>query len=259
MIADSWKRYAGVIVAAAVMAPFALAPAHGREPGARPRKDSSERGRAVQELQKAQAELLTSAIEYRDSLERLLLRQDRAVRAATATAEVRRDLKAMGIVSQHDVDQAEQERVQAEERAATTEKRLSEADTFVVELAGHEHLATLPALPPGGYSATAAAIRFNGLAPWSLVTGLVKLQEFFTTRFGRELPVSALGQTPVHDRMGFDHREAVDIGVHPDSQEGQALMAYLRSAGIPFQAFRAAVRRVSTGAHIHVGKASTPL
>ena len=41
---------------------------------------------------------------------------------------------------------------------------------------------------------------------------------------------------------GFDHRNALDVAVHPDSPEGRALMDYLRAHGIPFLAFRAARR-----------------
>jgi hypothetical protein len=254
-----WTRCAALIATGAVIALLAPAPAQREQPQAASRKPTGERSRLVDDLKKAQSELLTSAIEYRESLERLLSRQERALRAATATVEVRRDLKDTGIVSQSDLDRAEHEQAQAEERVATTQKRLAEAETFIVELAGRERVAKLPPLPPGGYSVTAAVIRFNGLAPWALATGLAKLEEFFTRQFGRGLPVTALGQTPAHDRLGFDHREAVDVGLHPASREGQALMAYLRSAGIPFQAFREAVPGSSTGAHIHVGKPSAPL
>jgi len=34
------------------------------------------------------------------------------------------------------------------------------------------------------------------------------------------------------------------------------LMSYLKKSGIPFIAFRGAVRSMSTGAHIHIGKPS---
>jgi len=79
------------------------------------------------------------------------------------------------------------------------------------------------------------------------------VRAFFATRFGRSAPVSADGQTILHSRMGFDHSNAVDIAVSPDSAEGQALMNHLRAMGIPFIAFRRAVPGSATGAHIHVG------
>ena len=74
---------------------------------------------------------------------------------------------------------------------------------------------------------------------------------------GRPLPVSAFGQTPAHDDLGFDHRNALDVAVHPDSPEGQALMTWLRGEGISFLAFRNAVAGEATGAHVHVGEPSS--
>jgi hypothetical protein len=68
--------------------------------------------------------------------------------------------------------------------------------------------------------------------------------------------VSALGQTAVHNRLGFDHRNAADVAVHPDSPEGRALLDHLRALGVPFLAFRGAVAGASTGAHVHVGAPS---
>jgi hypothetical protein len=68
--------------------------------------------------------------------------------------------------------------------------------------------------------------------------------------------VSALGQTATHDRMRFDHRDAIDVALHPDSPEGKALIDHLRRSGIPFIAFRNAAAGASTGAHIHIGRPS---
>ena len=96
------------------------------------------------------------------------------------------------------------------------------------------------------------AIQFRG---WSLAL-LPTLDRYFAGRFHRPLPVSALGQTAVHDRLGFDHRNAIDIAVHPDTPEGRALMLYLRGQRIPFLAFRRAQAGVATGAHVHIGEAS---
>ncbi len=100
-----------------------------------------------------------------------------------------------------------------------------------------------------------ALVLYAGTSDWSLADAET-VQEFFATRFGRPLPVSAWGQTAVHDRLGLDHRQALDVAVHPDSREGRALMAFLRKEGIPFVAIRARVKGSATGAHIHVGQAS---
>ena len=87
-------------------------------------------------------------------------------------------------------------------------------------------------------------------------TAVRALDRFFVSRFARSLPVSALGQTPVHDRLGLDHRNALDVAVHPDSEEGRAVIEYLERHGIPFRAFRRFVPGASTGAHVHVGRVS---
>ena len=58
---------------------------------------------------------------------------------------------------------------------------------------------------------------------------------------------------------GFDHRNSFDVAVRPDSDEGKALMAYLRRERIPFLAFKGPVPGASTGAHIHIGQVSPRL
>ncbi len=105
------------------------------------------------------------------------------------------------------------------------------------------------------YIVTRAFIRYNGPANWSLEDA-GRISEFFLSHFGHDMPISAMGQSPTHDRMGLDHREALDVAVRPESPEGRGLMAYLRQAGIPFIAFRSRVRGMATGAHIHIGRPS---
>jgi hypothetical protein len=83
-----------------------------------------------------------------------------------------------------------------------------------------------------------------------------RLQQFYLARFGRALPISAFGQTSLHARMGFDHRNALDVAVHPDSPEGRVLMEHLRAAGIPFIAAWGTIPGSTSGAHIHVGQPS---
>jgi hypothetical protein len=73
------------------------------------------------------------------------------------------------------------------------------------------------------------------------------------------LPTSAVGQSVTHNQLGYDHRNAVDVALHPDSSEGKALISYLQNQGIPFLAFRAAIPGVATGPHIHIGSPSRRL
>ena len=90
---------------------------------------------------------------------------------------------------------------------------------------------------------------------WSLADSK-KVENFFFTKFGRPLPTSAFGQSDIHDRWGLDHRQGMDVGLHPDSVEGMALVAFLRAERIPFLVFRQAIPGVATGPHIHIGRPS---
>jgi hypothetical protein len=104
----------------------------------------------------------------------------------------------------------------------------------------------------GGLVHTTAYIRYGGGRAWSL-SEAEAIKQFFMLKFGRPLPIHVFGQSPLHDRWGYDHHNAMDIGLNPDSTEGQALMEYLRANGIPFTAFHFAIPGVATGPHIHVG------
>jgi hypothetical protein len=92
-------------------------------------------------------------------------------------------------------------------------------------------------------------------ADWSLEKA-EKVKEFFVKKFGHDLPVSAMGQTETHDKLGFDHHDAMDVALNPDSREGRTLIGYLRQMKIPFIAFRRRVEGAATGAHIHIGNPS---
>jgi hypothetical protein len=83
-----------------------------------------------------------------------------------------------------------------------------------------------------------------------------QVQNFFYSKFKRALPVSAFGQSELHNRWRYDHSNAMDVGLNPDSAEGQALIAYLQGRGIPFMAFRRAVAGSASGPHIHIGQPS---
>ena len=93
---------------------------------------------------------------------------------------------------------------------------------------------------------------------WS-ISDSAKVEAFFRSRFGRSLPLTALGQSDLHDRWGWDHRNGMDVGLHPDSEEGKALIDFLKQEQIPFLAFRTFIPGVATGPHIHVGNGSPRL
>jgi hypothetical protein len=95
----------------------------------------------------------------------------------------------------------------------------------------------------------------EGTGKWKL-SDAGKVEEFFVGKFKKPLPLSAFGQSDLHTRWGWDHRNGMDVGLHPDSGEGRALIEFLRAESIPFLAFRGAVPGVATGPHIHIGNRS---
>jgi hypothetical protein len=91
---------------------------------------------------------------------------------------------------------------------------------------------------------------------WSL-SEASKVEKFFVSKFKRPLPLTAFGQSDLHTRWGLDHRNGMDVGLHPDSGEGRSLIEFLRAESIPFLVFRGPVPGVATGPHIHIGNRSS--
>ena len=108
--------------------------------------------------------------------------------------------------------------------------------------------------PPAEEKAAAEDV-VEGTGKWKL-SDAGKVEEFFVGKFKKPLPLSAFGQSDLHTRWGWDHRNGMDVGLHPDSTEGRALIEFLRAESIPFLAFRGAIPGVATGPHIHIGNRS---
>jgi len=108
---------------------------------------------------------------------------------------------------------------------------------------------------PSSGETTAASTPAQDSLRWTLADSR-KVENFFLTKFGRPLPTSAFGQSAIHDRWGLDHRQGLDVGLHPDSVEGAALVEFLRAEKIPYLVFRHAIPGVATGPHIHIGRPS---
>jgi hypothetical protein len=200
-------------------------------------------------LAKAKAEVISAAKDYKKRLEELLALQDADVKSASELVEKRKALLAQSVISKKELEESEQQLVIVQAKVKDTRSKIGEADNLIAEASAEEQLTKLG---PGTYRATAALIRYNGSASWAL-NDAAKVQNFFALRFNHALPISAFGQTPVHDQLGFDHHNSIDVALSPDSTEGRTLMEYLRSVGIPFIAFRQAVPGSATGAHIHIG------
>ncbi|MBC7909418.1 MAG: hypothetical protein H7Y30_02895 [Pyrinomonadaceae bacterium] len=204
-------------------------------------------------------EVMKAAEIYKTSLRQLL-----AAREAQAAQEGEQmdKLKALykdGLISKRQLGQAELELIEARHKVEEVRKQLAATDQLVVEsLAENDanSIAEFETTKSSGSSLKKVAyIRYRGHASFS-VSDAGKIEKFYAAKFKRPLPVAALGQSDLHTRWGYDHRNALDVALHPDTKEGLALMNYLSSQGIPFMAFRRAVPGSATGPHIHIGNPS---
>ncbi|MGH7365174.1 MAG: hypothetical protein ACREK9_02085 [Candidatus Rokuibacteriota bacterium] len=200
--------------------------------------------------------MIAATLNYRAALERVLALYERDLARRAELAELRHDLFEREVLSKQEFEESQRAQAEARKNVDDTRLALAEADRMLVEARMAEALARLIPLARGSYHETPGLARFNGLAAWSLTVDTPRLQQFFLARFGRALPISAFGQTTLHDRMGFDHRNALDVALHPDSPEGRSLLDHLRASGIPFIAVWAAIPGSASGAHIHVGQPS---
>jgi hypothetical protein len=225
-----------------------VAPATAQRPAPPPRKPMAELVAAV----------ARATQQYREVLERSLPLHAAQVQAASDALQERRDLLAVGVLSAVEVQDAERALAAAQRDLHDARAAIDEADEILLQAEVRLRLERLAPLPRGGYEDSATLVRFNGGSPWSL-KDMPRLEQQFAAVFQRSLPVSAAGQTKVHDRLRLDHRTAIDVAVHPDSGEGRWLMAHLRRAGIPFIGVRGIVPGSSTGAHVHIGPPSARL
>jgi hypothetical protein len=102
-------------------------------------------------------------------------------------------------------------------------------------------------------------VRYDGNGIFNASKDLKVLEAAFARKFERALPISAEGQTAVHETLGFDHRGRIDVAVSPNEPEGIWLRRYLEVKRIPYYAFRRAIPGKATGAHIHIGPGSIRL
>lgn len=211
-------------------------------------------------LSRLRAQQVQAAKDYKSSLEVLLALYEADAKRVEERLAKMKELYAQGLVSRREVEMAEDAAARARAKGAELQVQLKSADVQIAEAlveADAKEVAAkvrpyVMSRTGGGLVQTTAYIRYGGARVWSLSeAGTIK--QFFVQRFGRALPVGAFGQSPLHDRWGYDHRNAMDVGLSPDSAEGRALMEYLRASGIPFTAFRFAIPGSATGPHIHVG------
>jgi hypothetical protein len=222
-----------------------------------------------EQLTQSRAELIVATQEYKASSEELLRLEEAEVNRSAGKLEQLRQLFAEGLVAKNELEESERALAAARAKLEERRRQIADSDRLIVEIKAAEELAKSqppPSAQPvqarpaqaGSYSSNGVVIRYTGKSYWS-IANLGTVQSFFSAQFKRSLPVSALGQTATHNRLGFDHRNGVDVALHPDSVEGRALINFLQSRGITFIAFRAAVPGSATGPHIHIGAGSRRL
>jgi hypothetical protein len=208
------------------------------------------------ELKKLRDQYLNTTKEYKASLEKLLgLYQASEQKAETRLAQSQELFKA-GLVSKRQIEESEQAVAVEKGKVAEVRQQIANADTQIaqalIEVEGEKQLKRFP---KGRYVRTTSFIRYHGTGAWSLAQA-GKIELFFQQAFKRPLPIAVFGQGAIHNQWRLDHRNAMDISLTPDDPEGQALINFLQSNGIPFSAFRTAIPGVATGPHIHIGMPS---
>jgi len=207
--------------------------------------------------------LIQATQHYKTSSQELLALQEKQVNDAAAKLEELKVLVAEGLVAKSELEDSEQALEVLRGKVAATQKQIADSDNMIGEIRAEQELTKTAAASKtrlvskqyGTLNTSATILRYSGTGAWSL-GDLDEVQGFFSAKFGKLLPTSAVGQSATHNRLGWDHRNAVDVAVHPDSTEGRAIIGFLQNQGIPFLAFRGAIPGVATGPHIHIGSPS---
>jgi hypothetical protein len=211
------------------------------------------------ELTKLREEFVKATNDYKASLEKLLAIYEENVKKAENKVELSKKLLAEGLIARTQVEENERALEAEKLKVAETRRQLTNADAQIagvlVETAADEEISKNLRLAKQGLIRTAAFTRYTGSGGWNL-SDAGKIQRFFSDTFHKQLPIAVFGQGAIHDRWRLDHRNAMDIQLHPDGAEGRALMDFLQKNGIPYSAFRSAIPGTATGPHIHIGMPS---
>lgn len=213
----------------------------------------------VNELTKLREEFIKATSEYKASLEKLLSFYEADVKKTEDKLTVSKKLLAEGLIPKNQVEENEHAFAQAQAKVIETRRQMTGADdqiaAILMETAAAEQIAKNLGLARQRLVRTTSFVRFTGGPGWNIGEAW-KIQRFFSDSFRRELPIAVFGQGAIHNRWRLDHRNAMDISLHPDTAEGQALLNFLQRNGIPYLAFRGAIPGTATGPHIHIGKPS---
>ena len=211
------------------------------------------------ELEKLREEFVKATNEYKSQLRKLLTIYEGNVTKAEKDLEKSQKLLDEGLIARKQVEENERALTAAKNLVMETQRQMTNADAQIAgifaETAAEQQLAKDLRLARQSLVRTASFTRFSGAPGWVLSEAW-KVQRFFSETFKKQLPIAVFGQGAIHERWRLDHRNSMDISLHPDSVEGQALLNFLQKNGIPYLAFRSAIPGTATGPHIHIGRPS---
>jgi hypothetical protein len=198
-------------------------------------------GRSAQQMTTDDAQTMLAAAQRRVERQAKLVEAGRQEHGRDAAAK----LKAL----RDELDARKRVLQLAEERAAEVRQIAAMADA---EQAGDSDGSSAP------NELETPMIRYDGDGVFRL-RELRSIERSYEDEFHERLPVSAIGETRLHRRLGLNHTGRVDVALNPDGTEGMWLRQYLESRHIPYLAFRCAIRGAATAPHIHIGPESTRL
>ena len=178
------------------------------------------------QLAETRSELISATEAYKESAQEVVKFQEQEVENATAKTEQLRQLVADGLIARNELAAAEQQIEAAKSKLESTKKQIADSDNLIAQIMDAEKSEKALAKAQAAQSrrlVQPVSMRYNGMAGWAL-TNISSVQQFFSGTFGRPLPISTLGQSATHNAMRWDHRNSADVGVHPDSAEGRALI-----------------------------------
>ena len=244
---------------AALLAVFCFTVAVAQSNKTKSRSNVKPPAPAASELELLRKQYVETTKEYKASLEKLLDLYKASVKKAEARRDKSKELFKEGLISKAQFEESEQAVADEQLKIAGVQNQMKGAETQIsqtmLEMEGEKEIARLRLKPKGGLIQTTSFIRYTGAGSWA-ISQAGKLESFFQQTFKRPLPIAVFGQGAIHNRWHLDHRNAMDVSLHPDGAEGQALIDFMRRNGIPFSAFRGAIPGVATGPHIHVGRPS---
>jgi hypothetical protein len=222
-------------------------------------REQKTQAKPVDELARLREEYIKATNDYKASLEKLRASYEKGLPRAAEKVAQSKELFTQGLLSKRELEVSERALAELNDKIAEVNGRMASANSQIadtlLEAEAEKTLSKLKPIPRGGLVSSAAMIRYNGGSGWGL-SDAWKVQRFFQDTFKKPLPVAVFGQGSIHDRWRLDHRNSMDVSLHPDGPEGQGLLNFLRSNGIPFLAFRQAIPGTATGPHIHIGRPS---